>query len=145
MSHGLTRLGGSHINLFGQPPQTPGNVAAIDLKPGQMLLCVSRPARPSLERSSLEHSDMGLLAIDLMRYMLQIRGWVLTLWRTMLAGRYESAKCMHGRPKVFYGKYYSSVFVHYRPAVSSQLAYNLTHKLKRILEFKNSSICFLRA
>jgi len=49
-----------------------GNVAAIDLKPGQMLL-------------------------------------------------YESAKCMHGRPKVFYGKYYSSVFVHYRPAVWSMV------------------------
>lgn len=28
---------------------------------------------------------------------------------------YESAKCMHGRPRPFRGRYYSSLFVHYRP------------------------------
>jgi hypothetical protein len=29
---------------------------------------------------------------------------------------YESAKCFHGRPKIFKGKYYASIFIHYRPA-----------------------------
>jgi hypothetical protein len=29
---------------------------------------------------------------------------------------YESAKCLHGRPKPLRGSWYSSVFVHYRPA-----------------------------
>ena len=29
---------------------------------------------------------------------------------------YESAKCMHGRPRTFKGKYYASVFIHYVPA-----------------------------
>jgi hypothetical protein len=29
---------------------------------------------------------------------------------------YESAKCFHGRPKVLKGKYYASIFIHYRPA-----------------------------
>jgi len=29
---------------------------------------------------------------------------------------YESSKCMHGRPKKFKGKWYSSIFVHYYPA-----------------------------
>jgi len=28
---------------------------------------------------------------------------------------YESAKCMHGRPRPFKGKFYSSVFIHYVP------------------------------
>jgi len=28
---------------------------------------------------------------------------------------YESAKCLHGRPKIFHGKYYASVFTHYSP------------------------------
>lgn len=28
---------------------------------------------------------------------------------------YESAKCMHGRPRTFKGKYYSSIFIHYLP------------------------------
>jgi hypothetical protein len=28
---------------------------------------------------------------------------------------YESAKCMHGRPRPFHGKYYSSIFIHYLP------------------------------
>ena len=28
---------------------------------------------------------------------------------------YESAKCMHGRPHPFRGRWYSSLFVHYRP------------------------------
>lgn len=28
---------------------------------------------------------------------------------------YESAKCMHGRPKTFHGKYYASLFIHYVP------------------------------
>mmetsp|Transcript_14907 Transcript_14907/g.15625 ORF Transcript_14907/g.15625 Transcript_14907/m.15625 type:complete len:330 (+) Transcript_14907:93-1082(+) len=28
---------------------------------------------------------------------------------------YESAKCLHGRMKEFRGKYYGSVFIHYRP------------------------------
>ena len=28
---------------------------------------------------------------------------------------YESAKCMHGRPRPFKGKYYSSIFIHYLP------------------------------
>ena len=28
---------------------------------------------------------------------------------------YESAKCMHGRPRPFRGKWYSSLFIHYRP------------------------------
>lgn len=29
---------------------------------------------------------------------------------------YESSKCMHGRPKPFKGKWYSSIFVHFYPA-----------------------------
>jgi hypothetical protein len=29
---------------------------------------------------------------------------------------YESSKCLHGRPKKFKGKWYSSIFVHYYPA-----------------------------
>ena len=29
---------------------------------------------------------------------------------------YESSKCLHGRPKRFKGKWYSSLFVHYYPA-----------------------------
>lgn len=29
---------------------------------------------------------------------------------------YESSKCIHGRPKPFNGSWYSSLFVHYRPA-----------------------------
>ena len=28
---------------------------------------------------------------------------------------YESAKCLHGRPTEFRGKYYASIFVHYQP------------------------------
>mmetsp|Transcript_1916 Transcript_1916/g.3780 ORF Transcript_1916/g.3780 Transcript_1916/m.3780 type:complete len:121 (+) Transcript_1916:137-499(+) len=28
---------------------------------------------------------------------------------------YESSKCFHGRPKVFNGSWYTSVFVHYYP------------------------------
>ena len=32
------------------------------------------------------------------------------------ACRYESAKCLHGRPKVLRGKFYSSLFLHYHPA-----------------------------
>jgi len=28
---------------------------------------------------------------------------------------YESSKCLHGRPKMFKGKWYSSLFVHYYP------------------------------
>jgi hypothetical protein len=28
---------------------------------------------------------------------------------------YESSKCLHGRPKMFNGSWYSSVFVHYYP------------------------------
>ena len=29
---------------------------------------------------------------------------------------YESSKCIHGRPRPFNGKWYSSIFVHYHPA-----------------------------
>ena len=29
---------------------------------------------------------------------------------------YESAKCLHGRPRTFVGKFYSSLFIHYKPA-----------------------------
>ena len=29
---------------------------------------------------------------------------------------YESSKCLHGRPRRFNGKWYSSVFIHYYPA-----------------------------
>merc|ERR1712107_236650 len=36
---------------------------------------------------------------------------------------YESAKCLHGRPKVFKGEYYSSVFIHYRP-----VEWNMKHE-----------------
>ena len=28
---------------------------------------------------------------------------------------YESAKCIHGRPTPMKGRYYTSVFLHYRP------------------------------
>lgn len=28
---------------------------------------------------------------------------------------YESAKCLHGRPRPLRGSYYASVFVHYKP------------------------------
>merc|ERR1719235_505253 len=29
---------------------------------------------------------------------------------------YESAKCIHGRPRPLRGRWYSSLFMHYRPA-----------------------------
>ena len=29
---------------------------------------------------------------------------------------YESSKCLHGRPKIFNGKAYSSIFIHYYPS-----------------------------
>ena len=28
---------------------------------------------------------------------------------------YESAKCLHGRPQLLNGDYYSNVFIHYKP------------------------------
>lgn len=28
---------------------------------------------------------------------------------------YESAKCLHGRREIFHGKYYGSIFIHYKP------------------------------
>jgi hypothetical protein len=28
---------------------------------------------------------------------------------------YESSKCLHGRMKTFHGKYYGSIFLHYKP------------------------------
>jgi len=34
---------------------------------------------------------------------------------------YESSKCLHGRPKKFKGKWYSSIFVHYYPAENWKL------------------------
>lgn len=33
---------------------------------------------------------------------------------------YESSKCLHGRPKMFKGGWYSSIFIHYYPAVGWQ-------------------------
>ena len=32
---------------------------------------------------------------------------------------YESASCLHGRRKIFKGKHYSSIFVHYQPVDKS--------------------------
>ena len=29
---------------------------------------------------------------------------------------YESAKCLHGRPRKFKGRFYSSIFTHYKPS-----------------------------
>jgi hypothetical protein len=29
---------------------------------------------------------------------------------------YESASCLHGRRQIFKGKYYASIFMHYKPA-----------------------------
>ena len=28
---------------------------------------------------------------------------------------YESASCLHGRKRIFKGKYYASIFIHYKP------------------------------
>lgn len=36
---------------------------------------------------------------------------------------YESSKCLHGRPKRFKGKWYSSLFVHYYPAVNWEVSF----------------------
>jgi hypothetical protein len=33
---------------------------------------------------------------------------------------YESSKCLHGRPKMFNGSWYSSIFVHYFPTYGWQ-------------------------
>ncbi len=36
---------------------------------------------------------------------------------------YESSKCLHGRPKRFKGKWYSSIFVHYYPAENWEVSH----------------------
>lgn len=38
---------------------------------------------------------------------------------------YESAACLHGRRRIFKGKYYASIFVHYRPVDESVWNYNI--------------------
>lgn len=38
---------------------------------------------------------------------------------------YESAACLHGRRKLFNGKYYASVFSHYQPVDKSVWNYTI--------------------
>lgn len=38
---------------------------------------------------------------------------------------YESAKCLHGRPSEFLGKYYASIFVHFQPVDSEVWNYTV--------------------
>jgi hypothetical protein len=38
---------------------------------------------------------------------------------------YESAKCLHGRMTTFHGKYYASIFVHYKPEDTSIWNYTI--------------------
>jgi hypothetical protein len=38
---------------------------------------------------------------------------------------YESASCLHGRRKIFHGKYYGSIFLHYQPVDRSIWNFNL--------------------
>lgn len=40
---------------------------------------------------------------------------------------YESAKALHGRMSVLKGKYYASIFIHYRPKDKS--IWNYTHEV----------------
>ena len=40
---------------------------------------------------------------------------------------YESSKCFHGRPRVYNGDYYSSLFTHYSPVTAWDGAYERTH------------------
>jgi prolyl 4-hydroxylase len=43
----------------------------------------------------------------------------VTHWVYLLPGEmvyYESAKCLHGRPRPFVGKSFANVFVHYKPS-----------------------------
>lgn len=36
---------------------------------------------------------------------------------------YESAKCLHGRMRILRGRYYGSIFLHYKPADMSKWSY----------------------
>ncbi|RYG64377.1 hypothetical protein EON64_14125 [archaeon] len=38
---------------------------------------------------------------------------------------YESASCLHGRRQAFKGRYYASIFVHYRPLDTSVWNYSI--------------------
>ena len=38
---------------------------------------------------------------------------------------YESASCLHGRRKVFRGKYYASIFAHYQPVDPAVWSYQV--------------------
>merc|ERR1711953_669722 len=44
---------------------------------------------------------------------------------------YESSKCLHGRPRKFNGRFYSSLFIHYYPAdwEGDKLLYDTHHRI----------------
>ena len=42
---------------------------------------------------------------------------------------YESSKCMHGRPRIYNGDYYSSLFTHYYPVEGWDEVYERAHAL----------------
>jgi hypothetical protein len=51
---------------------------------------------------------------------------------------YESSKCLHGRPKKFKGKWYSSIFVHYYPANN----WNVSERILDSIEALSNMISF---
>lgn len=48
---------------------------------------------------------------------------------------YESASCLHGRRKVFHGKYYASIFVHFQPVDTNIWNYNIDDVINNVPPF----------
>lgn len=48
---------------------------------------------------------------------------------------YESASCLHGRRKVFKGKYYASIFMHYQPADKAIWNFNIDDVINNVPPF----------
>eukprot|EP01038_Epipyxis_sp_PR26KG_P011470 gene11470-15363_t len=53
---------------------------------------------------------------------------------------YESAKCVHGRRKRFNGKYYASIFVHYKPVDRSIWSYTVEDVIANVPPFWQENI-----
>ena len=53
---------------------------------------------------------------------------------------YESAKCLHGRMKTFRGKYYGSIFVHYKPVDKSIWNYDVEQVIAAVPPHWNEGI-----
>ncbi|KAI2500301.1 hypothetical protein MHU86_14181 [Fragilaria crotonensis] len=60
---------------------------------------------------------------------------------------YESSKCWHGRPRQFHGSWYSSLFLHYRPAsdVPSRVQGSHGEKQDAMLDAQNRDAAMLEA